>query len=310
MWPREHYAGCTENHPRPNTLLFFFFNDTPTTEIYTLSLHDALPICSRRPDPREAHLPHAGVDRVPRGVALHDPVLPDRRLLRAHLRVGLAAAHGEIRVHRGALLPVGDQVRPRVRHVRRVRVRRGRVAAGGHRPLRAAGGALQAHDARVAGGRRPARREDRDRHLMRFDPPSLLKRYVWDDDKTPYLVRPERMSAEQAWSELFAYTVLLTAGATIVALGALAGGALGGPVAGLYAVTVGAAALLLGARGHDLAARYCVSAPAMLAIGVLADVVRPGMGFTERLVLLIGCALWLAYACRAVRVARRARALR
>src|SRR3712207_8568576 len=25
----------------------FFFNDTATTEIYTLSLHDALPICSR-----------------------------------------------------------------------------------------------------------------------------------------------------------------------------------------------------------------------------------------------------------------------
>src|SRR5450830_2158448 len=26
-------------------LSFFFFNDTATTEIYTLSLHDALPIC-------------------------------------------------------------------------------------------------------------------------------------------------------------------------------------------------------------------------------------------------------------------------
>src|SRR5438132_9437631 len=26
----------------------FFFNDTSTTEIYTLSLHDALPICSLR----------------------------------------------------------------------------------------------------------------------------------------------------------------------------------------------------------------------------------------------------------------------
>jgi len=25
-------------------LVFFFFNDTATTEIYTLSLHDALPI--------------------------------------------------------------------------------------------------------------------------------------------------------------------------------------------------------------------------------------------------------------------------
>src|SRR5256885_11341998 len=28
------------------TLFFFFFNDTATTEIYTLSLHDALPISS------------------------------------------------------------------------------------------------------------------------------------------------------------------------------------------------------------------------------------------------------------------------
>src|SRR2546426_7492320 len=26
--------------------IFFFFNDTATTEIYTLSLHDALPICA------------------------------------------------------------------------------------------------------------------------------------------------------------------------------------------------------------------------------------------------------------------------
>src|SRR2546430_14968541 len=28
----------------PSSTLFFFFNDTATTEIYTLSLHDALPI--------------------------------------------------------------------------------------------------------------------------------------------------------------------------------------------------------------------------------------------------------------------------
>src|SRR5260370_25921402 len=30
----------------PLLCFFFFFNDTATTEIYTLSLHDALPICS------------------------------------------------------------------------------------------------------------------------------------------------------------------------------------------------------------------------------------------------------------------------
>src|ERR1039457_7498122 len=40
----------------------FFFNDTATTEIYTLSLHDALPICSCFP-PRFSILPQPG--RVP-----------------------------------------------------------------------------------------------------------------------------------------------------------------------------------------------------------------------------------------------------
>src|SRR6266487_2652342 len=37
-------------------LSFFFFNDTPTPEIYTLSLHDALPIptCVLRPRPPRA----------------------------------------------------------------------------------------------------------------------------------------------------------------------------------------------------------------------------------------------------------------
>src|SRR5256885_13341365 len=33
-------------HPRWSVIFFFFFNDTATTEIYTLSLHDALPISS------------------------------------------------------------------------------------------------------------------------------------------------------------------------------------------------------------------------------------------------------------------------
>src|SRR6267143_7330312 len=33
----------------PLCSFFFFFNDTATTEIYTLSLHDALPISSSRP---------------------------------------------------------------------------------------------------------------------------------------------------------------------------------------------------------------------------------------------------------------------
>src|SRR3712207_9093881 len=57
-------------------LYFFFFNDTATTEIYTLSLHDALPICRRarrrrlRPAARGAG--HGGGGRR-RGSALPRP---------------------------------------------------------------------------------------------------------------------------------------------------------------------------------------------------------------------------------------------
>src|SRR3712207_7684502 len=42
----------------------FFFNDTATTEIYTLSLHDALPICVRCTGSCLNTRP-AGVSRVP-----------------------------------------------------------------------------------------------------------------------------------------------------------------------------------------------------------------------------------------------------
>src|SRR5258708_33372548 len=50
-------------------LSFFFFNDTATTEIYTLSLHDALPIyLDRRLGARRPEGFSAGVRRRPAGV--------------------------------------------------------------------------------------------------------------------------------------------------------------------------------------------------------------------------------------------------
>src|SRR3712207_8703116 len=51
------------------SISFFFFNDTATTEIYTLSLHDALPIlgpligCHDRADPAPVVF-HQGMDVV------------------------------------------------------------------------------------------------------------------------------------------------------------------------------------------------------------------------------------------------------
>src|SRR3712207_7482263 len=61
---------------------FFFFNDTATTEIYTLSLHDALPIL---------RLPGPPSDRAPRRRRDATARLPPQRLLvgaRRHARRG------------------------------------------------------------------------------------------------------------------------------------------------------------------------------------------------------------------------------
>src|SRR3712207_8137380 len=47
-------------------LSFFFFNDTATTEIYTLSLHDALPIWRRRRSDRSCRVAGGSCDRAGR----------------------------------------------------------------------------------------------------------------------------------------------------------------------------------------------------------------------------------------------------
>src|SRR6478736_10310579 len=43
-----------EGRQTGNHAFFFFFNDTATTEIYTLSLHDALPIWPSQPSTRDS----------------------------------------------------------------------------------------------------------------------------------------------------------------------------------------------------------------------------------------------------------------
>src|SRR3712207_7044242 len=49
----------------------FFFNDTATTEIYTLSLHDALPIFP--PDPGIAA--PSSLQTIPSGIAMSTPAI-------------------------------------------------------------------------------------------------------------------------------------------------------------------------------------------------------------------------------------------
>src|SRR5256885_11497757 len=56
---------CQSSPAHPPSF-FFFFNDTATTEIYTLSLHDALPICPPRFFACPCFPPFLGISRTDR----------------------------------------------------------------------------------------------------------------------------------------------------------------------------------------------------------------------------------------------------
>src|SRR2546427_7592483 len=90
-----HFTSLLCSFP-PSCSLFFFFNDTATTEIYTLSLHDALPICRcrcpacRRPGPgRGPAAAGAGRGRGRRGKSARAPA-GDRKSTR------LNSSHSQI----------------------------------------------------------------------------------------------------------------------------------------------------------------------------------------------------------------------
>src|SRR5580765_3383128 len=90
-----------------SSLFFFFFNDTATTEIYTLSLHDALPICDARR--RAVTVQHLG--HVPAEV-LEDcerPAVGDRRAVQRvrSLELLLARAEANARAARLVISRIG-----------------------------------------------------------------------------------------------------------------------------------------------------------------------------------------------------------
>src|SRR2546422_7652027 len=79
--------------------LFFFFNDTATTEIYTLSLHDALPIFRPAGLPPPARDLDGDLSLRPRGACVGDRRLdprPARAKRKDRKSTRLNSSHGYI----------------------------------------------------------------------------------------------------------------------------------------------------------------------------------------------------------------------
>jgi len=141
---------------------------------------------------------------------------------------------------------------------------------------------------------------------MDLDWEKLFKRYVWHDERTPYLTRVANLTRVQARYEIFGYALFMGVLAGILAVVTLSptlphGGAAIVPV---YAFTVCCAALVLGFTRHPWAALWCALAP-LAALAYFAT-----WGFHARLedgdklLLIVVALLGLLYSHRVVAVAR------
>ena len=112
----------------------------------------------------------------------------------------------------------------------------------------------------------------------------FVKRYVWNDERTPYFTRVANLSRRQAHYELFGYALFVGVLSGVLSLASLSSEMPHGnsPQASLYAFTVCCAAILLGATRHPWAALWCASAP----LAALADFAlygfHPGLGDADK----------------------------
>ena len=140
-----------------------------------------------------------------------------------------------------------------------------------------------------------------------------VKRYVWDDRTTPYLVRVPELRQPQADKELFAYATFLTllfSAGTIAAL--VLAKSQGVPlyyVAALHAASVVWCAIYLGFSKRPAAAVYLVSAPAVALAGFATGRLNPQLRPGETVLLSAFALLWLVYSLRVVAIARAYRTL-
>jgi hypothetical protein len=135
---------------------------------------------------------------------------------------------------------------------------------------------------------------------------SFVKRYVWDDDRTPYLVRVGRITRRQADYEIYVYTVFLGVLFAVVTIAALAGALPQGrsEAVALYGFSVVCAAILFGATKHLWAALYCSAVPLAALFYFLTHGLPPHLGTIDHIMLIVFALIALRYSIRIASLAK------
>jgi hypothetical protein len=133
-----------------------------------------------------------------------------------------------------------------------------------------------------------------------------FKKYVWDDDRTPYLVPVPKMTRRQADYELHAYTVFVGVLFAMVTGGALLSQdpQIKSSAVAVYGFTVVCATIILGITKAVYAAWYCAVAPLVALLYFFVHGFHPNLSAIDHVVLIGFGLIWLRYSLRVVRLAR------
>jgi hypothetical protein len=131
----------------------------------------------------------------------------------------------------------------------------------------------------------------------------LFKRYIWDDDRTPYFVPASRMTRKQADHEIFAYTIFLGILSFVACLAALSDAGTSDLIV-LFAFTAIVGTVVLGVTKHLYAAWYCGAVPLAFLAYLLLYGFPARLAPIDHFVLIAFALLWLRYGYRIIGIAR------
>ena len=142
---------------------------------------------------------------------------------------------------------------------------------------------------------------------MDFNFDKFLKRYVWDDDKTPYFTPSHKLNRKQANYEAFAYALFISILFLAVSLASMTGAGdterATGPA--IFGFTMICAAVVFGFTKNYYAALWLSVAP----IGALAYFFiygfKPRWEWIDQLVVMAFVIGWIFYSIRIVAIGRR-----
>lgn len=135
-----------------------------------------------------------------------------------------------------------------------------------------------------------------------------VKKYVWDDDKTPYFIPASKLMRDQADKEVFLYCFFLATPAALI-VAAFASvlyktGELSYLALSLYGASILICAVYLKIGKSVTAALFAISAPVVLLLHFVINGFPAKLHFIEQAGMIVIVMMWLRYTLRVVAITK------